>query len=183
MAFRTEARCDAVRVMLWLIAEGVCIRQLDRRYMLAFTRRLTPAVAALVRDRSTCQFLAHWIEFAGRRWPVSWAIASPEAQTWMAWRAMLYQGFTIAQREYQRVTAEAMQLEQGHGEELADFLAVGEVVRRFECLNEVCVITDASNILERSTGLPHAARDRGRHGRRGRGATATSTRVRSKTFN
>ena len=74
--------------------------------------------------------LATWIDGAVARWPTIWERAERLARTWITWRESQRVQFSAGEIDLHDKRTEERMAEGQHAAELADFLAVGDIVRR-----------------------------------------------------
>lgn len=121
----------AVMVLEWAMTVGASIRlAADEMASVAVSIQPPQAITDALRRINVRVQLATWMDGAAARWPTLWERAGRLAQTWMTWRGSQRVHFTAAEIGEHCARIEERRAVDDESAELADFLAVGDIVQR-----------------------------------------------------
>jgi hypothetical protein len=125
-----ETTAAAVMVLEWAMTVGASVRlDADEMVRLGVSMRPPQHVLDALQKLPVRVQLATWMDGAESRWPTIWAHAGRLARTWITWRGSQRVQFSAVEiDQHDKRTAELM-AEPHDAVELADFLAVGDIVR------------------------------------------------------
>ena len=125
-----ETTAAAVMVLEWAMTVGASVRlAADKGARLGVSRQAPVHVADALRRIEVRVQIATWMDGAAARWPSIWDEAGLLARTWIAWRGSRRVQFSAQEISQHCVLAQERNAVMTESAELADFLAVGDVVR------------------------------------------------------
>lgn len=117
-------------VLEWAMTVGASIRlAADEGARLRVSMQAPTHVTDALRKIEVRVQLATWMDGAAARWPTIWARAGVLARTYITWRGSQRVQFSAAEIRQHDKRSEVRLADGRHAQELADFLAVGDIVR------------------------------------------------------
>jgi len=126
-----DTTASAVMVLEWAMTAGAAVRlAADEMASVAVSTKPPQAISDFLRDINVRVQLATWMDGAAARWPTLWGRAGRLPRTWMTWRGSQRVHFTAAEISEHCKRIDERRSVGDESAELADFLAVGDIVER-----------------------------------------------------
>ena len=125
-----ETTAAAVMVFKWAMTMGASVRlDADEMVRLGVKPKPPENIGVLLREIHVRLQIATWMDGASARWPTLWDRAGRLSRTWMTWRGSQRVHFSASEIGQHCARIDERRLIEQESEELADFLAVGDIVR------------------------------------------------------